>query len=190
MRKAETVTNFDPFKDAAPVTADEASAWQAENNQWPEENKSEETTTVQNNTPEVQTVQENSGEISVTLKGGTGYDAPWVVVRDSDPEKVLETMKDSAMGEVIEWAAKIGAHFGNKVVEYKPAAKSSPQPQQQAPQSAAQPATQSSGDGRQCAHGAMIYRDGVSKAGNAYKGYFCPAQDRSEQCKPQFLPNK
>lgn len=165
---------FDPFDDAP----NDDQFGEDSKTDWPEHGEKNETMTVQNTTSEVQTVQENDGEISVTLKGGSGYDAPWVVVRNTDPSTVLATLKDDAMGEVIERAAKIGAHFGEKVIEYKPA--KTPQ----VPQSAPQP----SGDGRQCVHGEMTYREGVSKAGNAYKGYFCPVQDRSQQCKPQFLP--
>lgn len=42
-------------------------------------------------------------------------------------------------------------------------------------------------EGRSCAHGPMKYKEGVSKAGKPYKGYFCNAPYGQEQCKAQFL---
>ena len=38
-----------------------------------------------------------------------------------------------------------------------------------------------------CAHGAMKYKEGTSKAGKAYKGYFCPAPMGQNQCKAVFV---
>ncbi len=88
-------------------------------------------------------------------------------------------MEDKQLGELLKRVSQVAEYF----------AKSGPQgggsgggggrqaPQKQAP----------SGETRECKHGEMTYRSGVSKAGNAYKGFFCPERDRSEQCKPVFL---
>ncbi len=50
------------------------------------------------------------------------------------------------------------------------------QPQQQAP---------AQGGVTVCEHGQYIWKDFVSKAGNNVKGFFCPANFRT-QCKPDF----
>jgi len=39
---------------------------------------------------------------------------------------------------------------------------------------------------RTCAHGAMTYREGSSAKG-PWKGYFCPAPNKADQCKPQWV---
>lgn len=38
---------------------------------------------------------------------------------------------------------------------------------------------------RNCAHGVMTYREGMGAKG-PWKGYFCPIQDKTQQCKPQW----
>lgn len=38
---------------------------------------------------------------------------------------------------------------------------------------------------RTCAHGTMTYREGMGAKG-PWKGYFCPIQDKAQQCKPQW----
>lgn len=41
--------------------------------------------------------------------------------------------------------------------------------------------------GQTCAHGAMVWKQGVSKtSGKPYSGFFCPSSDRNNQCKPVF----
>jgi hypothetical protein len=40
--------------------------------------------------------------------------------------------------------------------------------------------------GKNCTHGAMKYKSGVSKAGKPYSGYFCPAPFGTQQCKAVF----
>jgi hypothetical protein len=43
------------------------------------------------------------------------------------------------------------------------------------------------GGGPSCAHGAMVYKSGVSKtSGKPYSGHFCPSSNRADQCKPVF----
>ena len=42
-------------------------------------------------------------------------------------------------------------------------------------------------DAPSCSHGSMKWREGVSKQGNPYKGWFCPAPFGQTQCKAQFI---
>ena len=41
--------------------------------------------------------------ISITLKGGTGYDSPWIVVYGDDPAEVSEKLKN--LGDLVEQVA-------------------------------------------------------------------------------------
>lgn len=62
------------------------------------------------------------------------------------------------------------------------------QPQHQESYSQSSPvAQQPQQHGPSCQHGAMIYREGTSKSGKPYKAYFCPSQDRNNQCDPQWI---
>lgn len=42
-------------------------------------------------------------------------------------------------------------------------------------------------DAPSCAHGAMTWKEGVSKAGNNYKGWFCPAPYGQTKCPAKFV---
>ena len=56
-----------------------------------------------------------------------------------------------------------------------------------APQQYAAPQQQGGPLGQTCRHGAMTFRSGTSKnTGKPYSGYFCPTQDRNDQCPPVF----
>lgn len=66
------------------------------------------------------------------------------------------------------------------------------QPQQQyapqGPSQASQTASQApAGNAPHCAHGPRQWKEGVSKAGNAYKMWSCPSRDRNDQCQPQWV---
>jgi|ERR1044071_5826048 hypothetical protein len=50
------------------------------------------------------------------------------------------------------------------------------------PQAKATPA-----DAPTCAHGSMQYKEGVSKQGKAYKGWFCPAPYGQTKCDAQWV---
>jgi hypothetical protein len=52
----------------------------------------------------------------------------------------------------------------------------------------APPSTPGNDAGRTCRHGAMTYREGMGKqSGKPYRAYFCPSQNRADQCDAQFL---
>lgn len=38
-----------------------------------------------------------------------------------------------------------------------------------------------------CRHGAMVFKEGVSKAGKPYKMWSCTSTNRQEQCDPQWV---
>lgn len=124
-------------------------------------------------------------ELSLTFKGLGGYGDRWVVVRAPDPESGLRVVKSPAFKELLDYTRKIA--------EYDAAAHRSaaPAPQQQVnqpnPSRAPQAAQEApNGEKRFCEHGEMVFKSGVSKAGNAYKLFSCTAP-REQQCKAQYL---
>jgi hypothetical protein len=131
-----------------------------------------------------------TSEVSVTLKGGSGFDAPWVVVRAGSIPSILAQLKNYApeLTEVFDTALKYGGYFARNGAQ-KPAGGSA-QPGPNGVPATEKPAYQQAPGGQQkfCDHGEMTFRSGVGKAsGKAYKGFFCPSPNRDEQCDAQFL---
>lgn len=131
-----------------------------------------------------------TSEVSVTLKGGTGFDAPWVVVRAGSISSALSQLKAYAaeLKELLDTATKVGGYFARNGAQ-KPAGGSGQTAGTSAPAND-KPAYQQAPGGQQkfCSHGEMTFRSGVGKAsGKAYKGFFCPSSNRDEQCEAQFL---
>lgn len=131
-----------------------------------------------------------TSEVSVTLKGGTGFDAPWVVVRAGSISSALAQLKGYAaeLKELLDTATKVGGYFAKNGAQ-KPAGGSSAPAGNQAPAND-KPAYQQApgGQTRQCDHGEMVFKSGVSRAGNAYSLFSCPLpQSNPEQCKPKYL---
>lgn len=135
------------------------------------------------------TAPSETNEVSVTLKGGTGFDAPWVVVRASSIPSALAHLKTytDELKELLDGTSKLGAYFA-RTGSQKPAGGSSAPAGPSAPAND-RPAYQQapSGQTKYCQHGEMTFKSGVSKAGNTYKGFFCPERDRDAQCKPEFM---
>lgn len=158
---------FDPFADETPEPV--ASDWLADSTPVVEEKKENKTVTVQN----------TEGKLTVTLKGGAGFDAPWIVIHADDASDALEQLKAPELKELMELTKKAGAHFsgGNG---------SAGRPQQAAASAPAQSNAGSSAPS--CSHGAMTYRKGISKKTNKpWEAYFCPAPQGEEQCKAKFI---
>lgn len=124
-----------------------------------------------------------SGEVSVTLKGGSGFDAPWVVLRAPSAAEALEQLKDDqVIKDLLDRAGKVGKYFaslggssgggnGGGGGNDKPA-------RQQAP----------NGQTESCDHGEMKFLSGVSKkSGKPYKMFVCQSGDRDNECQPVFV---
>lgn len=121
------------------------------------------------------------GKVTVTLKGGLGFNAPWVVIHSADVSDALNQLSDTnlpALLEKAQGASKYFAMFGDA----KPASNTSTA-------ASGQPAAAAAGSGgnvKTCKHGQMVARAGV-KNGKAWSGHFCPTpQGTPDQCKPQF----
>lgn len=97
-------------------------------------------------------------------------------VDSGDPESVSKL--DALLDGVLTVKAAVTLKFPQKtVVNQNASATTHPQAQSK-PESAPV-----------CNHGPMKYREGTSKTGNPYKGWFCPAPQGTPggQCKPQFV---
>lgn len=80
---------------------------------------------------------ENQSKIVVTLKGGSGYDAPWVVVHADTPQDALDTLNDEGTKQLLEKTKKVGAFFsagGRKTGNGQPAASTQPANGQEPPE--------------------------------------------------------
>ena len=123
-------------------------------------------------------------QIRITLKGGSGYDAPWITVDFPSIDVAYEKLSDTARKDRLMELFAITGGASSKFIEtsggYKPVAPSAASRAPQGAQSAP------GGETRQCVHGEMVFKSGVSKAGNPYKMFACPAP-RDQQCKAQFL---
>ncbi|MFF7588597.1 hypothetical protein ACFZCK_14030 [Kitasatospora purpeofusca] len=113
--------------------------------------------------------------VSITLKGGSGYDAPWIVFRGANLRDAHAQMSDKeALKALVDDVAKVGAYF---------ASTGAPKPSQAASgggseASAQQPARPSNVP----AH--FVFKSGVSKkSGKAYRMWIDP-NDRD--AKPIF----
>lgn len=95
-------------------------------------------------------MSEDTAPIVVTLKAGTGYDAPWLVIRGYDPDDVVTKLRslDGVIEATLETAGAFvaGRSFGKPVQQEAPVAPPTEQPRQQGwgqqqsqPQQASQP---------------------------------------------------
>jgi hypothetical protein len=139
--------------------------------------------------------ENNDGKITVTLKGGAGFDAPWIVFYFDGVEDALDTLNGDAesVKALIDRTARISAVFTDTVGGSRPAASANNGGRggksgngQDKP--AYKKAPRRGGEAPVCDHGvAMDWKSGVSKAGKPYEGYFCAGTDDwDDQCKPVF----
>lgn len=123
---------------------------------------------------ETATVAENTeGKIVVTLKGGKGYEAPWIVIHANDVNEANEHLNDENLAELIKQTKKVSEFFnGGANTQAASGPKGQPQAATQAPNGQTPP------DGYE-------FRSGVSKAGKPWKA-FMPI-DRNSGLKPIWL---
>jgi hypothetical protein len=119
----------------------------------------------------------SDGKIVYTLKGGAGYDAPWIVISGDTVDEATDNLKAAtlAFGEVTAAAALFS---GAQV-----AAPLTVPTQTAAPTTVAATAAP---QGRFCTHGPRTRRAGTSARG-AWVGWFCPlAKGHPDQCSAEF----
>ena len=121
-----------------------------------------------------------------TIKGGTGFDSPWLVIHAADVNDLRKELVDNSavVKEIMEalWNAS------RKFQSYGAVGKVIKESQLQATTAPAGAESAPNGETRNCKHGTMVYKAGVAKAsGKPYRLFSCPERDRSAQCDAQFL---
>lgn len=131
------------------------------------------TTPTQKESIVTNTIQ-TQAKIVATLKGGSGYDAPWIVVHADTPEEAAAALKDPAMKELLELTQNVGSKF----VGMAPA-KAAPA------QSTAAPAAATAAPGGQTPPEGYVFKSGMGKNGKMWKA-FMPI-DRNSGLPVQWL---
>lgn len=102
---------------------------------------------------------------TVTLKGGAGYEAPWLVVRGDNPAEIeqnLDALTESLLQKAQDVAALFrGAGAATPVTTGVPAAQDATVTQHPA-----------SAGLRTCEHGVRVRREGTGRKGK-WVGHFC-----------------
>ena len=132
------------------------------------------TTSTKKKKKETATVAENTdGKIVVTLKGGKGYEAPWIVIHANDVNEANEQLNDENLADLIKQTKKVAEFFnGGANTQAAKGPKGQPQAATQAP------------SGQQPPEG-YEFRSGVSKKGKPWKA-FMPI-DRNSGLDPIWL---
>lgn len=123
--------------------------------------------------------------ITVTLKAGPGYEAPWIVIHAADAASALRQVKDAVMSELAQATVTMAQWFSTKASGAKPVNSGTPT---QRSEPAGKPPSMGGPDGsKSCRHGEMTWADRVAKSGansgRRYQAYMCSSTDRSDQCK-------
>ena len=115
------------------------------------------------------------GKVTITLKGGAGFDAPWIVIHAADiPDAYLQLSGDHAalLVELMDKVKKAGAHF---------AGGSSKGVSGGAP---ARPGNEAPAGTVEAPGPDWSYKTGVGKTGKTWKGWFPP---RGSDASPVWL---
>lgn len=123
------------------------------------------------------TTVSDQSKLTLTFKGGAGFDAPWVVVHANTPSEAAALVRDQDFKELLQLTQEVGGAFGgmapNKPAQAAPVANAVPAGAQQAP--AGSP---------ECPPG-FVFKSGISaKTGKPWKGFMPP---RGSNEKPIFF---
>ena len=131
------------------------------------------TTTTPTETTTVATPNTES-KIVVTLKGGAGFNDPWIVVHAADAQDALATLSDESMKELVELTTKVGKKFSESGAPARSAAPAGGKPAG---------ATQAP-NGQEPPEG-YVFKSGMGKNGKPWKA-FMPI-DRNSGLDPIWL---
>lgn len=117
----------------------------------------------------------NDSKVVLTFKGGTGFDAPWIVIHATDLKDAhAQITGDNAnlLAEVMTQSQKAGAHFAGlapaKASPNSSNAGAAPAASQQAPAGSPEPPA------------GWTYKTGVGKNGKVWKAFMPPRGDDSQ----------
>ncbi len=157
------MTEVDPFADVADTS--EAQGFDAPPPEAPKK--------VPAKKAAVKPAVDSDGKVTITLKGGSGFDAPWIVIHASDIPDAYEQLSDDNAALLVELMGKVkkaGAFFsGGNGQAGRPAPAAAAAPPAGAPE---------------CPPG-WEFKSGTNKnTGKPWKGFFPP---RGDDTKPIFF---
>lgn len=166
----------------------------------PEQSAPEETKTpARKATTKKDAVQVGSdGKIVLTFKGGSGFDAPWVVLHATDTADALSTMADPDFKKLMDWTAAGAKSFNQKWTESGGAAAATGARNAGGSQNRGNSGGggnrnngggnrggNSGGETRYCDHEQEMRFKSGSKNGKPWSAYFCTVQ--GDECQPQWV---
>lgn len=124
------------------------------------------------------TQDNTNAKIVTTLKGGSGFDAPWIVIHADDTAEAVAVLRGDSIEELLKATKEVSDKFNGG---------QAPTQQRQAPRTQGMPAgaNEPRPSDPPMPEG-WTYKTGVNKNGKAYRAYFPP---RGSQESPQWLPN-
>lgn len=139
--------------------------------------------------PEPPAKAEAVDEVVVTLKAGTSFSDPWIVLHAKNVQAALDHMGDHKLKELMDLVKRAGKHFvGEKDLEpAKRTGLSAPEPAKTVQRPVASAAPAPSGEGRYCIHGKMVYKTSKDDAPRKWAAFMCPAPQGSDRCEPQWV---
>lgn len=121
----------------------------------------------------------------VTLKGGTGFEKPWIVIRGNSAAEAVARLAEAKLEGLLEKTAEYAADFQATTGAAAPAGDhrspsggSSTQGQQAAAPSAAAPSLQFHPEGLKCSscQGSVVFKEITAKTGKKFKMWVCENQ--------------
>ena len=124
------------------------------------------------------TQDNTNAKIVTTLKGGSGFDAPWIVIHADDAAEAVAVLRGDNIEELLKATKEVSDKFNGG---------QAPAQRQAAPRTQGMPAgaNEPRPSDPPMPEG-WTYKSGVNKNGKAYRAYFPP---RGSQESPQWLPN-
>lgn len=117
----------------------------------------------------------DQSKLTLTFKGGAGYDAPWVVVHANNPSEANAIVLDEEFKTLLETVQRVGGAFGG-MAPNKPAP---------AAQNNGQPAGANQAPGGETPPPGYVFKSGMGKNGKPWKA-FMPI-DRNSGLEVQWL---
>lgn len=172
------MTEYDPFD--APVSDEPTLATNSTISPWEDNPKSADSFSVDVK-PNLLPI--DAGKVVLTFKGGTGFDAPWIVIHATDLQDAYnQTTGENAtlLASVMSQVHKAGAHFtSNGPVNTGRGGNTG------ARSNAPQGATEAPSYAPPKPFDDFVYKSGVSKAGKAWEAWMPPQKGDTRE--PKFF---
>jgi len=147
------LTDFDPFENAPVDAADEPFEQPAAPKKVPAKKAAAVTPT-------------GEGKLTLTLKGGAGFDSPWIVIHAADVDDALDQVSgDNAakLAKLMDETRKAANHFAGSAPAKPAAGRPAPQSAGEAPAGTPEPPGPD-----------WVYKTGVGKNGKTWKAWMPP----------------